>query len=226
MNQPSILDDALASKPQFQLSKSTIALLEQCGLYLSRRGTVPKISTLAESYPTDCEVLLHLRSQYADRVYFINKEYICYYLGKNDKPFEHRLVAEMVYGAIPDGYHVHHTNRKRFDNRAENLELLSPEDHAALHHGDSVVIQCAGCNEVIEVPWNRMVRSNQVFCSRRCRGAAQRKAKRPTKRHLSSLLLDLANYSAIGRMYGVSDNAVRKWCKQYGLPHRITDWKG
>lgn len=187
---------------------------------------MPKISTLNESYPTDCETLLQLRHTYADRVYFINKGYICYYFGPNEKPFEHRLVAEATYGAIPDGYHVHHINHKRFDNRAINLELLSPEEHAALHHGNPIVIQCAGCGEVIEVPWNRIVRSSQVFCSRKCRGAAQRKAERPTQEHLSSLLLDLANYSAIGRMYGVSDNAVRKWCRQYGLPHRITEWKG
>lgn len=28
------------------------------------------------------------------------------------------------------------------------------------------------------------------------------------------------NFSAIGRHYGVSDNAVRKWCRKYGLPDR------
>ena len=186
---------------------------------------MPKISTLNTSYPTDCEVLLHLRRTYADRVYFTNRGYICYYLGKNDKPFEHRLVAELTYGIIPHGYHVHHANRKRFDNRAENLELLSPEEHASLHHGSPVVIQCAQCDKVIEVPWNRIVRGQQVFCNQKCRGLGQRKANRPTKKHLVALLLDIANYSAIGRMYGVSDNAVRKWCIAYGLPTKTADWK-
>jgi len=24
----------------------------------------------------------------------------------------------------------------------------------------------------------------------------------------------------VGKKYGVSDNAVRKWCKRYGLPYK------
>jgi hypothetical protein len=29
----------------------------------------------------------------------------------------------------------------------------------------------------------------------------------------------------IGKFYGVSDNAIRKWCISYGLPSRVTDIK-
>ena len=50
----------------------------------------------------------------------------------------------------------------------------------------------------------------------------QRKVERPSKEELSQLLLE-SSFSAIGRTYGVSDNAVRKWCKSYGLPHRKKD---
>lgn len=184
---------------------------------------MPRISTLAESYPTDCAVLLHLRSQYADRVYFINKGYINYYLNKQLKPFEHRLVAEMVYGRIPEGYHVHHINEQRSDNRASNLRLLSPEDHATLHHGAAVVIQCATCGEPIEVPWKRIVRADRVHCSKECRGFSDRKVKRPTSKQLLDVIETLRNWSAIGRMYGVSDNAVRKWARAYGIDPKIAD---
>lgn len=43
-------------------------------------------------------------------------------------------------------------------------------------------------------------------------------SKRPPK---ETLIKDINSLSflAIGRKYGVSDNAVRKWCKFYGLPH-------
>lgn len=180
-------------------------------------GMVPRISTLNSVYPTDCETLLLLRHTYADRVYFTNRGYICYYLGEQCKPFEHRLVADQVFDGIPEGYHVHHINGKRFDNRASNLEILSPADHARLHHGDPIVVQCAYCDEVIEVPWNRIVRADRVHCSRECRGLSDRRVEHPTREQLSDLIESLRNWCAIGRMYGVSDNAVRKWARAYGL---------
>ena len=30
-------------------------------------------------------------------------------------------------------------------------------------------------------------------------------------------------FSAIGRKYGVSESAIRKWCKTYGLPTHIEE---
>ena len=55
-----------------------------------------------------------------------------------------------------------------------------------------------------------------------CSKKLQRKVERPSKEELSQLLQE-SNFSAIGRTYGVSDNAVRKWCKYYNLPHRKKD---
>lgn len=178
---------------------------------------MPKVSTLVTIYPNDCDILRQIRNSYADRIYFLNREYICYYFGKNSKPFEHRLVAELAFGAIPEGYHVHHINGTPGDNRICNLAILSKADHARLHHGYSPVIQCAWCHQPTEVHFARILRSSQVYCSRRCRGLAQRKANRPSKEYFAELLYDLQNWSAIGRMYGVSDNAVRKWAKSFGI---------
>ena len=56
----------------------------------------------------------------------------------------------------------------------------------------------------------------------RLRAFSQRKVERPNREELSRLL-QKSNFSAIGRTYGVSDNAVRKWCKYYGLPYRKKD---
>jgi predicted RNA-binding Zn-ribbon protein involved in translation (DUF1610 family) len=46
---------------------------------------------------------------------------------------EHLLVWEKNYGKIPPGFHIHHINFDRFDNRIENLTLLSAHEHIKLH---------------------------------------------------------------------------------------------
>ena len=46
----------------------------------------------------------------------------------------HRRVWMDAHGPIPDGYHIHHVNHDRTDNRLANLELREAGDHIA-HHG-------------------------------------------------------------------------------------------
>lgn len=41
------------------------------------------------------------------------------------------------------------------------------------------------------------------------------KSKRPAKEQLKQDFINLKSYCGVGRKYGVSDNAVRKWCKYY-----------
>jgi hypothetical protein len=45
----------------------------------------------------------------------------------------HREVWEKGYGPIPEGFHVHHKNGDKGDNRLESLELLSHGEHSARH---------------------------------------------------------------------------------------------
>jgi len=52
----------------------------------------------------------------------------------------------------------------------------------------------------------------------------QQHQNRPSALELAKLVV--ANgFSAVGRKYGVSDSAIKKWCKAYGIPHLKTELK-
>lgn len=62
-----------------------------------------------------------------------------YFLG-NDGYFRssngdmlHRAVWESKHGKMPRRHEVHHKDRDKSNNRLDNLELLSPSDHARRH---------------------------------------------------------------------------------------------
>ncbi|MDY3109713.1 MAG: hypothetical protein SOW50_06315 [Lachnospiraceae bacterium] len=49
---------------------------------------------------------------------------------------------------------------------------------------------------------------------------ASRKVQRPSKAELKALLLQFS-MTDIARIYGVTDNAIRRWCEMYKLPQRL-----
>ena len=73
--------------------------------------------------------------------------------------------------------------------------------------------QCKTCN--IET-------LNKYYCSSECAKIANRKVRdRPTKKRLIELLKN-NSWIKIGNLFGVSDNAVRKWARAYKI---IPEWR-
>lgn len=118
-----------------------------------------------------------------------------------------------------------HINGVSDDHRLENLRIVCANCAATFdtHCGRNVPTQrtCPGCGQTF-MPTTLQHR----YCSQRCwgtvsgerrRGIPQphlRKVQRPS---YEQLLQDVRTMSflAIGRKYGVSDNAVRKWIRWY-----------
>jgi hypothetical protein len=118
-----------------------------------------------------------------------------------------------------------HINGVATDNRLENLQIVCPNCAATLetHCGrnvprEVVELDCARCGKSFV-----RRRAGQRHCSRECgtRYARApgprpyaRKAERPPYEQLVREIAE-TSYVAVGRKYGVSDNAIRKWLRAY-----------
>jgi hypothetical protein len=123
------------------------------------------------------------------------------------------------------GLILDHANGVRDDNRLENLRIICPNCAATLD------THCGRKNRATVMPRN-CLRCDQSFvpkypeqryCSRACgsrwdRTGMKRHHPRKVQRPPHEQLLrevDRLGYLAVGRKYGVSDNAIRKWLRQY-----------
>ena len=57
-----------------------------------------------------------------------------------------------------------------------------------------------------------------------CAAKANRKTDRPDRETLKHLIRTVP-FTTIGSQYGVSDNAIKKWCDSYNLPRKKSDIK-
>jgi hypothetical protein len=133
-----------------------------------------------------------------------------------------------IWRGRPMSLILDHINGVRDDHRLENLQFVCPNCAATLdtHCGrknriERVRRECLRCHKAF-VPRD----ARQRYCSRECgcrwdraklRGKpipASRKVERPPYEKLLAEI-EATSYLAVGRKYGVSDNAVRKWVRFY-----------
>ena len=57
-----------------------------------------------------------------------------------------------------------------------------------------------------------------------CSNKQRQTIKRPSKEELYQELCN-NSFVAVGKKYGVTDNAIRKWCKAYGMPTKAAEYK-
>lgn len=147
--------------------------------------------------------------------------------------YEHvYLIERELDRPLTDDEVVHHLDCNPINNKLNNLIVLPRASHNRLHawinrgppiHKDYTYggenpkfkqinrdsKYCKICSLTLQA-------KQKFYCSEQCRGQDNRKVEHPSKEELSQLLSE-NSMCALGRMFGVSDNAVRKWARQYEL---------
>lgn len=137
--------------------------------------------------------------------------------------YEHRVIAEkLINRKLKQEEVVHHKDNNKSNNSEDNLIIfVSRGAHVCFHHGGTLIPTSEkyvyDCNPV---PKNCVVCGKELqshytktkMCVK-CLAKKQRKVQnRPTHEELKKLL-STNSYCAVGKMYGVSDNTIRKWLK-------------
>lgn len=148
---------------------------------------------------------------------------------------------------------LHHKNGNHNDNTLDNLEILCSNCHS-IKHGYSMLKKyckfcgkefytnikqqkfcCPSCKTKFNCSEYSLIckfcgkefisnRANAKYCSRSCSSKAQEHLN-ITKEELINDFKIHKTYVGVGNKYNVSDKAVYKWCKKFGLPTSAKDMK-
>jgi endogenous inhibitor of DNA gyrase (YacG/DUF329 family) len=120
----------------------------------------------------------------------------------------HRHLMSIKIGRwLTSDEHIHHIDENKLNNNIDNLIICTKSEHIRFHRPPKKTIFCEICGKET---------SNKRFCSQRCQGIGKRKVEWPSKNELVEMLKN-KSWCQIGRDFGVSDKAIRKWAKHYKI---------
>ena len=134
----------------------------------------------------------------------------------------HKLVAETYLDKVEGKEEVNHIDHNKTNNRVSNLEYVTRQENMdkyfefiGIKKEDNL---CVKCGTKIAKTSNKCVKCTNA--DRQNLYEKMGKGKRELQREISETL----NFEKVGRRYGVTGNAVRKWCNKFGLPTSIKEY--
>lgn len=189
------------------------------------------------SYPEKCFKKI-LEDNGLDKKYLIHREYSVFPYFIDFAFVDEKLAVEI------DGSQHLEEDRKRKDEEKDKLlrskgwRIIRIAASEVTHNGTkalSSLLEMLGNTEKeyekvgILTPhkkkYEKVFRGEDGYTEKeKMRAFNQRKVVRPSKEELEKLIKS-ESFRSIGKIYGVSDTAVKKWCVFYDLPHRKKDMK-
>lgn len=138
---------------------------------------------------------------------------------KQGKVYEH--VYEMykfLERTLEQGEVVHHLDRNKTNNNIDNLELMISTEHAKLHHKEDentkyIINKCLVCGKEIKTT----DKINKRFCSKNCVNKRDRISLSKDEIELLRKQIWEIPTSRLSKIYGITDVAIAKRCKKYGI---------
>lgn len=178
--------------------------------------------TIDELLVENCQVVRHVVRRYILKYKVLG--YKCAFCGNTGVWRNTQMALELD-----------HINGINNDNRIENLRWLCPNCHAITptHSGknnrkekEKIV---KSTKKVAKQPENfcpdcqKPILASSKYCVD-CSSKRSRVCERPAREELKTLIRSTP-FTTIGKMFDVSDNAIRKWCVAYNLPSKSLEIK-
>ena len=151
------------------------------------------------------------------RRYYLKGEYSPYVCSICGQPAE--------WNGKPLSLTLDHINGDNKDNRLENLRWVCPNCDRQLP---------TFCGKNIKHRYNAREKNFCVDCGKEivagsercleCHHKTQYHCEHPSREELKDLIRNFS-FVELGKRYGVSDNAIRKWCLKEGLPTKKSEIK-
>ena len=147
---------------------------------------------------------------------------------KNGCVDRHIIEAEKMIGReLKEEEVVHHIDGDRFNYNHDNLLVFVDQTNHARFHKTGRYVE-TNEKRVVYSPKEYIDRC--VLCNKpigitkhgKCRDCLSKERRKVNRQSVDELkcLISKCSMLAIGKMYGVSGNSVRKWCRSYGIEYR------
>lgn len=141
-------------------------------------------------------------------------------------------LTEWLGNPIP--LELHHKDGNKKNNQLSNLEILCPNCHCFTETYKSKNRKYK--RPILMYTKNKIKKNYCIDCGKEisrngkrcheCAVIASRMCERPDKNELKNLLFkNNGSFTAVSKLFNVSDNTVRKWCKFYGISRHSKDYK-